>query len=217
MKKLNSTTLTIIGICALAAGLLLWSNSMSPASPQITGDSAALLAVASDDHQKGLQNGPIVLVEYLDFECAACRAYFPIVKAMEEEFGDKVTFVVRYFPLSGHRNGLPAALAVEAASRQGKFWEMHDLLYARQKDWGEKQVPTPQVFEGYAEELGLNMEQFKLDVASEDVKLRVKRDLDAGNALGVQGTPTFFLQGKKISNPQSPDAFRALLQAELGA
>lgn len=157
----------------------------------------------------------MVLVEYLDFECEACGAYYPIVKQMEEEFGDRVTFVARYFPLPGHKNGLPAALAVEAASRQGKFWEMHNLMFDRQKDWGEKQVETPEVFEGFALELGLNMEQFKADVASEEVLARVMRDMEEGRQAGANSTPTFFLNGMKIQNPQSPEAFRALLQSQV--
>jgi protein-disulfide isomerase len=136
---------------------------------------------------------------------------------METEFGDRVTFVTRYFPLSGHRNGLSSALAVEAAGRQGKFNEMHDLLYAKQKEWSEKQVATPQVFEAYAAELGLDMEKFKADVASEDVMARVMRDKNAGTALGIPGTPSFFLDGKKIENPQSVEEFRAALEAAIAA
>lgn len=208
--KLNSNVGVIIGIVVLCAGLLFiasFARAPEPATP--------FPAVRADDHVKGATSSPVVLVEYLDFECEACGAYYPIVKQMEEEFGDRVTFVARYFPLPGHKNGLPAALAVEAASRQGKFWEMHNLMFDRQKDWGEKQVETPEVFEGFALELGLNMEQFKADVASEEVLARVMRDMEEGKQAGANSTPTFFLNGMKIQNPQSSEAFRALLQSQI--
>ncbi len=171
--------------------------------------------VTADDHVKGAENGRVTVVEYLDLECAACAAYYPLVKQMEEEFGDRVTFVVRYFPLQGHINGYPAALAAEAASRQGKFWEMHDLLFENQKEWGGKQSATPEVFETYAQKIGLNMEQFKTDFASESVKERVERNKTEARDLKLNGTPSFFLQGLQIASPPSPEAFRALIQAEL--
>ena len=110
---------------------------------------------------------------------------------------------------------MTAALAVEAASRQGKYKEMFDMAFQRQKDWGEKPNPTPEVFEGYAQELGLDMAKFKEDVASQSVKDRVQRDFDAGNKLGNTGTPTFFLNGKKISNPNGLDAFKKLIDGAI--
>lgn len=168
--------------------------------------------VAADDYTKGAATSTVVLVEYLDFECEACGAYYPIIKNLEKEFGEDITFVARYFPLPGHRNGLTAALAVEAAGRQGKFWEMHDLLFERQKEWGEKQVPTPEVFEGFAAELGLDMEKFRADVASPEVKARVQRDMDSGRALGVNSTPSFFLNGERLQNPQSEQQFWKVLE-----
>lgn len=214
---MNSTLWGVIALLAVAGGLIFWSNSMKPSYAPVTGDAATLLAVAADDHTKGAAAGQAVLVEYLDFECPACASYVPIVAQMEQEFGDRVTFVTRYFPLSGHRNGLSSAVAVEAAGKQGKYAEMFDLLYARQKEWGGKQVVTPQVFEAYAAELGLNLDTFKADVASDEVMARVMRDKNAGEALGVAGTPSFFLNGKKIENPQSLEEFRAALDAAIAA
>ncbi|KND51836.1 MAG: Periplasmic thiol:disulfide interchange protein DsbA [Parcubacteria bacterium C7867-001] len=213
--KMNSTAWWVIGVLVVAGGLIFLSNMLRTASTPSTEEASEVLTLVADDHKKGAEDGKVVLVEYLDFECEACGAYYPVVKQMEEEFGNRVTFVARYFPLQGHRNGMTAALAAEAAGRQGKFWEMHDLMYTRQKDWGEKQVSTPEVFEEYAQELGLNMEQFKTDVASASVKERVERNLNQAIELKLQGTPSFFLQGKKIANPQSPEAFKALIRAEL--
>lgn len=212
--KAKKNIWAVVGLLALAGGLIGLSSLLRPASTT-TSEPSPVLAVATDDHVKGAATSTVVLVEYLDFECEACGAYYPLVKQLEQEYGDRVTFVARYFPLQGHRNGLPAALAAEAASRQGRFWEMHDLLFTRQKEWGEKQVATPEVFEGFAQELGLNMEQFRADVASPEVAARVKRDQDAGTGLGVRSTPSFFLNGKRINNPQGYEAFKALLDAEL--
>ncbi len=212
---MNSTAWGVIALVAVAGGLIYWSSAMKPSYPMPTGDAAAILAIAPDDHVKGASEGKAVLVEYLDFECPACASYVPVIAQLEEEYGDRVTFVTRYFPLSGHRNGLASALAVEAAGKQGKYAEMFDLLYAKQKEWGNKQIETPQAFEAYASELGLDMEAFKADVASEEVMARVMRDKNAGEALGINGTPTFFLNGAKLENPGSLEAFRATLDAAL--
>lgn len=206
--KLSLTNIgLVIGLlasCALVVFLL--------AQPRSESEATNFPPVAADDYTKGAATSTVVLVEYLDFECEACGAYYPIVKNLEKQFGEEITFVARYFPLPGHRNGLTAALAAEAAGRQSKFWEMHDLLFERQKEWGEKQVPTPEVFEGFATELGLDIEKFRADVASPEVKARVQRDIDSGRALGVNSTPSFFLNGERLQNPQSEQQFWKVLE-----
>ncbi len=206
----NSTNiLLIIGlVCSLIFIVVLWSRPAPPPAMSVP-------PVASDDYTKGAEAGPIVLIEYLDFECEACGAYYPVIKNMEKEFGEKVTFVARYFPLPGHRNALPAALAAEAAGRQDKFWEMHDLLFERQKEWGEKQVATPEIFEGFAAELGLDMDKFRADVASPEVKARIQRDMDSGRALGVNSTPSFFLNAERLENPKSEQEFWKVLETAM--
>ena len=209
---------TIIGIGAgvvLVATLVIGSSFLAGKSSTNSLVNAELLHVASDDYIVGPADAPVTLIEYLDFECEACGAYFPLVKQLEKDFPNDLRVVRRYFPLPGHRNGFPAALAVEAAARQGKYDEMHDLLFTEQKNWGEKQAPTPQVFEGYAQQLGLDMEKFKQDVMSQAVAARVQRDVDSGRELGNSGTPTFFLNGEKIQNPQGYEPFKALIQANI--
>ena len=190
----------------------LSKTEIEPIPKEVT---KSLTVIAADDYKKGRDTAAMVLIEYLDFECEACRAYFPVVKKLEDEFPEDLLVVKRYYPLPGHRNGLPAALAVEAAARQGKFNEMHDLLFSEQDTWGEKAVATPQVFEGYAEQIGLDMEKFRADVASEEVKARVQRDIDSGTKLGNTGTPSFYLQGEKIPNPRSFEDFKTLIEAAL--
>lgn len=199
-------------IIAFFGGIFWLSMSGSKENATVANE---LLTVVADDHVVGPETASATLVEYLDFECEACGAFYPIVKELEAAYPDDLRVVSRYFPLPGHKNSMTAALAVEAASRQGKYREMFDMAFQRQKDWGEKPAPTPEVFEGYAQELGLDVAKFKEDVASQSVKDRVQRDFDAGNKLGNTGTPTFFLNGKKISNPNGLDAFKKLIDGAI--
>lgn len=202
--------LIIVGIVVvLLLGGVYWSNSLKSAKVE---SAKPMLAVVSDDYVVGSPTAKATLVEYLDFECEACRAYFPLVKQLEKDYPNDLRVVRRYFPLPGHRNGMTAALAVEAAARQGKYEEMHDLVFTEQDKWGEKGAPRPEVFEAYAAQLGLDINKFKTDVASQSVRDRVQRDVDSGKALGNSGTPTFFLNGEKIQNPQGLEPFKALIQ-----
>ncbi|MGA5894609.1 DsbA family protein [Streptomyces venetus] len=161
------------------------------------------------------KNSELTVVEFLDFECEVCGAYYPVVEKLREEYGDRVTFVARYFPMPGHRNGELSARTAEAAARQGKFEEMYNKLFTTQKEWGESQDWKQDVFRGYAKDLGLNLEKFDTALADPDVAGRVHSDQRDGLALGVQGTPTFFLDGERISNPRSYDEFRALIEDRL--
>lgn len=213
--KENKTFVIIIGAVLVASiALIAWAskNKQNSASTGNSTNPTELAAIVSDDYTIGPATAPVTLIEYLDFECEACGAYFPLVKQLEADYPNELRVVKRYFPLPGHKNGMPAALAVEAAARQGKFNEMHDLLFTEQKNWGEKAAATPAVFEAYAAQLGLNMDQYKKDVASPEVKSRVERDMASGRALGARGTPTFVLNGVRIENPQGIDAFKALIE-----
>ncbi len=200
----------IILLIAGSIGGIFWYGATRPTVP-----TSALLTVAEDDWIKGNKEAAVTVVEYLDFECEACGAYYPVVKRLSEEFKNEVRFVNRYFPLPGHKNSQTSARAVEAAGKQGKYWEMHDIVFENQNSWGEKQAPTPTVFEGYAEKLGLDMTKFKTDVASEEVKNRIERDKNSGEKLGIQGTPTFFLNGEKIQNPRGYEDFKILIEAAI--
>lgn len=155
----------------------------------------------------------VVFVEFLDFECEACGAAYPLVEELRQKYGDQVTFVARYFPLPGHFNAERAARAVESAARQGKFVEMYQKMYETQTTWGEQQVPLDDLFRGFAEDLGLDMGQYDTDYASDAVAARVQRDVEDGVALGVQGTPTFFLDGKRFEPTSAEDFEDALVDA----
>lgn len=208
MKKLK--TIFILLVIAVGFFNLVGCNVSDP--PERARTPEELLSVSSDDYRKGSPNAKVTLIEYLDFECGACGAYFPLVKALASEFPNDLQVVTRYFPLSSHKNGLSSALAVEAAARQGKFWQMHDLLFDQQRAWAGRQTSSPKIFEAYAEELGLDLKKFKSDVNSKSVKQRVERDRQAARQLNLPGTPSFFLNGKMIQNPRNADEFRALIK-----
>ena len=135
---------------------------------------------------------------------------------MRKQYAGRVTFVARYFPLPGHFNAERAARAAEAAARQGKFEQMYVLMYENQSQWGEQRVPLDATFRGFAERIGLDMAQYHADYASPEVAARVQRDVEDGLALGVQGTPTFFLNGQRIE-PQSAEDMVAALEEALAS
>lgn len=177
---------------------------------------AEALPVRGNSHRlTSPDKSELTVVEFLDFECEACGAYYPAVEKLREEYGDRVTFVARYFPMPGHRNGELAARTAEAAARQGKFEEMYSKLFTTQKEWGESQESKQDVFRGYAKEIGLDMAEFDAALADPEVAGRVQDDQRDGLGLGVQGTPTFFVDGEKIKNPGSYEEFRALIDDRL--
>lgn len=173
------------------------------------------LAVAANDWQQGPTTPKLTLVEYADFECPACAAYQPVLKDVKETFKDDLLFVYRSFPLPMHRNAVASALAAEAAGKQGKFWEMHDLLYAKQKEWGGKPTEDRGQFESYATELGLSLDQFKQDMESSELQGKVDASKQSGEDLHVNGTPTFFLDGELLKNPSNAQAFKDLIRSKL--
>jgi protein-disulfide isomerase len=203
--------IAIFSVAILAFGIFFINKSSTGSTVATKEESKKILTVKNDDWIKGKPNSPVTVVEYLDFECEACRVYYPITKRLKDEYGDKVSFVVRYFPLPGHKNSMTSALAVETAGKQGKFWEMHDKLYDAQKDWGEKQVADPSIFVEYAKQIGLNMEKYKNDIGTQEIKDRINRDRDSAIRLGIQGTPTFFINGEKIPNPKGYEDFKSLI------
>ncbi|AOT04400.1 DsbA family protein [Arthrobacter sp. U41] len=198
-KKVRLVLWVLIG-AAVAAGLVWFAvstaNKPAPAAPQ---PAASAQLVREDSHRL---TSPAVekaqLVEFLDFECESCRAAHPLVEELKQGYGDRITFVNRYFPLPGHRNSGTAALAVEASAQQGKYEQMAARLFETQTQWGGQQESQAPVFRGYAQELGLDLARYDAAVADEKTRERIRKDAADGAALGVTGTPTFFLNGKKL-------------------
>jgi len=163
-------------------------------------------------HLKGNENSNVKFVEYSDLQCPACGAYYPIVKQIVKEFGDKISFEYRHFPLKSiHANAQAAAIAAEAAGLQGKFWEMHDILFERQKEWSGERGKN--IFSKYAKEIGIDVLKFESDIEfNESIKNKVKDDFQSGINLKVNATPTFFLNGERMQNPRSYEEFRSIIQ-----
>jgi protein-disulfide isomerase len=173
-----------------------------------------VLEVDQTDHVRGAAGAKVTVVEFGDFQCPACAAYESLVRQVTKDNSGIVQVVFRHFPLTQiHQNALLAAKASEAAALQGKFWEMHDMLYDNQKAWSEGTDARSMII-GYAATLGLNIKQFSQDIDSPAVEAKILAEYKEGVKLGVQGTPTFFINGKKLSdNPKSVEAFNALIQA----
>ncbi len=138
------------------------------------------------------------LVEFLDFECPSCGSIHPVVEELKAEFGDRITFVHRHFPLSMHPNSGQAALAAEAAGQQGQYQQMASRLFETQSQWAGSQQSQAPLFRTYAEELGLDLALYDAAVADQQTEERILADIADGKALGVSGTPTFFLNGEKL-------------------
>ena len=153
--------------------------------------------VTVTEHSKGGADAAVVLTEYSDFQCPACQAFEPVVAQVLAQYGQKIRFEYKHYPLPIHQFAIQAAQASEAAAQQGKFFEYHDRLFAEQKTWSTSQ--TPQVlFLQYAQDLGLNVAQFKRQMQSSVIKDAVKKaQKDAGN-MGLTSTPSFFLNGQKM-------------------
>lgn len=152
------------------------------------------VSITSQDHLQGNSEAAIELIEYGDFQCSHCAIAYPVVKAVQREFGEKICFVFRHFPLTdSHMYAMAAAIASEAASLQGKFWEMHDIIFENQNMLSEEGLLK------MADRIGLDVEQYKKDFHREDLRQRINADVESGDQNGVHGTPTFFVNGSKFT------------------
>ena len=170
--------------------------------------------VSSKDHSAGKPDAPITLVEYGDFECPDCGNAHPVVKEWQDQFGDTLRFIFRQMPLDQvypiHPHATRAALASEAAGRQDKFWEMHDLLFQNQEYLGDEDLT------GYAELLGLDLGKFEKDMQDPELATAITASVKAGTAAGVTSTPGFFLNGKRVEEPRDYETLGKMLE-ELAA
>ncbi|QSB14714.1 thioredoxin domain-containing protein [Natronosporangium hydrolyticum] len=172
--------------------------------------------VAADSHRLASTEGDqVALVEFLDFECPACAQVFPAVEQLRTEYDGQITYVPRQFPLSSHPNAENAARAAEAAGVQGQFEQMYVLLFENQPQWRGAGGDQTETFVGYAEQLGLDVEQFRADLTSPEVTERIREDRTAGQEAGVTGTPTFFLNGERLDVPPTYDALKSAVDEAL--
>jgi protein-disulfide isomerase len=166
--------------------------------------------VNAGDHVQGSQDAQVTLVEYGDYECPYCGEAYPIVKRLEKKMGRDLRFVFRNFPLTeSHPRALAAAQAAEAAGLQGRLWEMHDLLYENQDTLEDKDLIA------FARKLKLDVERFTRDFSSNEVRTKIQEDFSAGVRSGVNGTPTFFINGVRHDGSFEYEDLMAALQEQL--
>lgn len=200
------TTIAIIGVSGIY-GLVKISRSASQGSDRGT----TVAPVSGSDWTRGPENASVTLVEYGDFQCPACAVYFPVVEQLLENNPDTVRFAFRQYPLRTiHTNADAAARASEAAGTLGAFWPMYDKLYSEQDAWSDVDDAMT-LFQTYATELGLDAGAWRSATDSAEVKQAIQDDLESGDAAGVDGTPSFFVNNRRIANPASLDAFQKVI------
>jgi protein-disulfide isomerase len=158
---------------------------------------------------RGAKDAKVTIVEWADFQCPFCVRVNPTLEQVAKEYGDKVRFSFKHLPLSMHSKARAAHQASEAAHRQGKFWEMHDRIFAKPKDL------SPETYLRYANEIGLDIDQYNKDLASTSVRKVVDDDLALARELGVTGTPSFFINGRFLSGAQPYQSFARVIDEEL--
>jgi len=243
-RKLPIIIIVGVLIVALAGGALLMrpSQTSTPSTPApntiqtpraantpstptplpaaaATAAAAVASTVAPGTHMRGRSDAPVLLEEYADFQCPPCGFFHPILKKLEGEYETQLRVAFHHFPIRNiHKHAAEAARAAEAAGLQGKFWQMHDLLFEKQKEWKDAPMARP-VFLTYARTLGLNLEKFSQDIDSTAISNRVMNDEKAGSARGVTGTPTVFLNGREIAFEEATNynTLRALIEREIAA
>ena len=200
MKTPVKATLIAVAVAVvLLLAALVYVLVNQSQTPPSEGDGEDFSVVQPNSHvlDEGGE-GAVIVVEFLDFECEACGAAYPYVEELREQYAGKITYVVRYFPLPGHFNSMNAAVAAEAAARQGKFEDMYHVLFQSQADWGEAGESRADLFRSFAEDIGMDMAAYDRDVADPETAARVESDFIEGQALGVSSTPTFFVNDRQL-------------------
>jgi protein-disulfide isomerase len=201
------TLLIVVG-----AAFLLGKPQGNPGEEGVKADAKTL--VRENSNKMGSSSAKVTLVEFGDYQCPACGAAHPVTKQLVDEYEGKLQFVYRHFPLPMHKNAVVAAQAAEAAGEQGKYFEMHDMLFENQEAWSESNDPM-KIFVGYAEKLKLDIATFTSAVSQKTHVEKINADTDDGIRLGVNSTPTFFINGEKQIGGLSYSAFKEKIDAAL--
>lgn len=215
LKKYLPTILIVLGI-VVVVGFVVWAlvkpdSSQQNASKTLTPQDTAALKTGGT---VGDPNAKVVVTEFGDYQCPACGQWHPFIKdTVIPQYQDKILFVFKNYPLTSlHKNAQTSAQAVEAAALQGKFWEMHNIVYDNQKDWVDLENPESK-FEQYASQIGLNVGQWKKDKDGQKVKDLIAADVALGTKLGLPGTPSFLINGTLVQPQQFNDLTNAIDKA----
>ena len=203
-----------VALTTLGSGAMLYRAKRS----QLLSISANRVLSGKNDksiHIRGNPDAPATLEEFADFQCPPCGSFAIFGEELLKQYDSRLRIVFRNFPLPGHKHAREAALAAEAAGLQGRFWEMHDVLYREQAVWS-KAPNTRELFESYAGTIGLNLDQFRKDMDGEKVRERVDSDHALGDSLGIKLTPTLFINNQPVDpKDKNPEGVRAAIDAAL--
>jgi protein-disulfide isomerase len=221
--------IVLVAVVAVIVGLVYYNGSKSQGPVARNGNTntpanANKPAVptnaplgANPPNYLGSPNSAVTVEEFADFQCPSCGATHPVMKQLQGIFGQRIKFIFRNFPLPMHDKAYDAATAAEAAGIQNKFWDMHNLLYTNQAAWSSD-PNYKQVFRGYAEKIGLDVDKWENDMAGMGARGRIQADMDRGKALQINSTPTVFINGKSVPyQDMKVDTMRQLIEDEIKA
>ncbi len=209
LKKYLPTILIVLVILIVVGFVVraLVSPDSQPAQTQTQTKGKVDITALKNGGSVGDPNSKVVITEFGDYQCPSCGLWHPYIKdTIIPQYSNKVLFVFKNYPLKMHKNAQAAAQAVESASLQGKFWEMHNMVYDHQADWSNSNDPNS-VFEKYASQIGLNVDTWKKDRESDKVRNLIKNDVAIGDQLGLPGTPSFLINGV-LQQPKSFEDFK---------
>jgi protein-disulfide isomerase len=216
MKRyLPFVIVAVVALATIGSGAMLYRAKRPHVSAIPEDKTLSAKSDAESPHVRGNPDAPVTLEEYGDFQCPPCGMFSVFLGQLEKEYDSRLRVIFRNFPLKAHEHAREAALAAEAAGMQGRFWEMHDVLYREQETWS-KAPNAREMFESYAGTIGLDLNKFKKDMDSEQARARVEADRQRGDSLGIQTTPTMFINNQPVdAKDRNPDGIRAEINAAL--
>src|SRR6266542_6443621 len=216
MKRyLPFVIVVLVALATIGSGAMLYRAKRPHVSSIPEDKTLSAKSGAESPHIRGNPDAPVTLEEYGDFQCPPCGMFAAFLGQLEKEYDSRLRVVFRNFPLKSHEHAREAAIAAEAAGVQGHFWEMHDVLYREQEAWS-KAPNVRELFESYAGTIGLDLDKFRKDMDSEEVKARVDADRQRGESLGIQITPTLFINNQPLAQEhKNPEGIRAEINAAL--
>jgi len=212
-RRLPFLIVAVVALATIGSGAMLYRAKR----PQLQAipEKLSAKADAGSAHVRGNPDAPVTLEEFADFQCPPCGSFAGFGEELLKEYDSRLRIVFRNFPLALHEHAREAALAAEAAGLQGRFWEMHDVLYREQANWS-KAPNARELFESYAGTIGLNLDQFRKDMDGEKARERVDGDHARGESLGITVTPTLYINNQPVDpKDKNPEGVRAAINAAL--
>ncbi len=214
-RKIRSISLWIIGVIVIVGGVWGVFKLAANSNQQLANNPGGIQAVTAADHKLGSDSAKVKIIEYADFQCPACANAAPNLTQLVKDYPNQVQVIYRPFPLESiHPTAAISAQAAEAAGKQGKYWEMHDLLFQNQTVW-ENQPTARDMFASYAQQIGLNVDQFRKDMDSQEIQNLVASEYQQDLNMRLDHTPTMFIDGKEITTPSNYQGYKSLVESFL--